>query len=305
MSDKFQFLMKAVDEDLLEEAMTYRKKKSFRPWIGAAVAACLLMVLTLPMLFARQDTMTMENLAQLGYEIHLPDTAEDIRCEVLALENGEAAQVSFTLQDTAYVYRAVKTDIPQPLQGGSAAAAELISWNAGEVELEMLTEEDSRSVSWYTPDNGTQCYLSAEAEAAELLTTASQILHKTGLNVTVAPEGAENITYSAFTMEELTVAETTFCYEGVTYAYRMAATMEITEDFADISGMDVAFAQRAEGEVLWCPARISCNDGQQGKIVWFDVVPGILYSLSMDSGASVPSLQDMANELFAPAQGDN
>ena len=40
MSDKFHILMNAVDEDLLEEAMTPVKRRKPLPWIGAAIAAC-------------------------------------------------------------------------------------------------------------------------------------------------------------------------------------------------------------------------------------------------------------------------
>ena len=45
MSDKFRTLMNAVDDDLLEEAMTVEKRKRPLPWIAAAVAACLLLVM--------------------------------------------------------------------------------------------------------------------------------------------------------------------------------------------------------------------------------------------------------------------
>ena len=138
-----------------------------------------------------------------------------------------------------------------------------------------------------------------------MLTTASQILRATGLDVTVAPEQAENITYNAFRLDGLTVAETTFQLGGITYAYRMAGTSELMEDFADISGLAGSFDQIAAGEVFWCRAKLSFNEGGQGKILWFDLVPGILYSMSMDTGASEEALLDMANSLFKPAQENN
>ena len=40
------------------------------------------------------------------------------------------------------------------------------------------------------------------------------------------------------------------------------------------------------------------------KAVWFDVVRGLLYSLSMDRDESEEAVLEMANQLFAPAQGD-
>jgi hypothetical protein len=123
--------------------------------------------------------------------------------------------------------------------------------------------------------------------------------------VTVAPESAEKITYNVFLFGDLTVAETTFVIDGITYAYRMAATTEIGEDFADISGMEGPFGQNTEGEVLWCSAKLSFDEGGQGKIVWFDVVPGILYSLRAESGASADMLQNMAVQLFEPVQDNS
>ena len=131
------------------------------------------------------------------------------------------------------------------------------------------------------------------------------VLRATGLDVTVAPEDAENITYNAFLLGDLTVAETAFVIDGITYSYRMAATTLIEEDFADISGMEGPFEQNAEGEVLWCGAKLSFNVGGQGKIIWFDVVPGILYSLGVESGASAEMLQNMAVQLFEPAQDNS
>ena len=56
--------------------------------------------------------------------------------------------------------------------------------------------------------------------------------------------------------------------------------------------------------VSYCVARLSYEDGGGGKIVWFDPVPGLLYSLSMNSNASAEQLTELAVQLFSPAQGD-
>ena len=56
--------------------------------------------------------------------------------------------------------------------------------------------------------------------------------------------------------------------------------------------------------MAWCSARLSWNEDGSGKLVWFDLVPGLLYSLTMDSGASEQALMDMAAQLYEPAQGD-
>ena len=135
-----------------------------------------------------------------------------------------------------------------------------------------------------------------------MLTTASQILRSTGLDVTVAPEEATDITYNAFLLDGLTVAETTFVLDGIRFSYRMAATAELLEDFKDISGIEGPFERISAGEVAWCRAKINYTEGEQGRIIWFDVVPGILYSMSMEQGASDETLLELANELFEPAQ---
>lgn len=57
-------------------------------------------------------------------------------------------------------------------------------------------------------------------------------------------------------------------------------------------------------QILWCPAVISYDESGAGKITWFDVAPGLVYSLSADSGASRDALLDMVNRLFTPAQGE-
>ena len=166
----------------------------------------------------------------------------------------------------------------------------------------MYTGTDSTSVSWYTHEDQTQGYLTAQADSLEVLTTASQILRSTGLDVTVAPDAAQDITYNAFLLDGLTVAETTFELDGIRFSYRMAATAELLEDFTDISGMEGPFERISAGEVAWCRAKINYTPGSQGRIIWFDVVPGILYSMSMDRDASDEILLELANELFEPAQ---
>ncbi len=98
------------------------------------------------------------------------------------------------------------------------------------------------------------------------------------------------------------MGETTFTLDGVSCAYRIAPTYDTSADFADISGVEENFAHHAETEVGWCPARLDWSEAGAGKIVWFDVVPGQLYSLSVDAGASQESLVDLASRLFTPAQ---
>ena len=303
MSDQFRLVMNAVDDDLLEEAFAPVKKKNILPRIGAAIAACLMLVLGLSLIPGRNSAVTVTDLSNLGYVMKLPEDAAQIQYEILTLADGEGAQASFRIRDTEYLYKAVKTSEPQRIS--DSTEADVLTWNSGNLDIQLLSSSSSTSVSWYVPDDQTQWYLTAQADAREVLTTASQILRATGLDVAVAPKSAKNITYNAFLLDGLTVAETTFVIDDITYAYRMAATTEIGEDFADISGMDGPFGQNLDGEVLWCGAKLSFDAGGQGKIIWFDVVPGILYSLHAESGASTEMLQNMAVQLFEPAQDNS
>lgn len=303
MKDQFQLLMSMVDDDLLEEAMTPVRKKTPLSWI-VAVAACLVLVMGLASLPGRAAAVTAAQLAEMGYEMKLPQQAEKIRYEIVSKAEQQAAQASFVIQGTKYTYQTVKTQEKQSISQGKSED-QVLSWSAGDLNIQLLSSPSTTSVSWYIQDEQTQCYLTAHANSLEVLTTASQILRATGLDVTVAPAEAKNITYNAFRLDGLTVAETTFQIDGVTYAYRMAATMELLENFTDISGMDGPFDEIAAGEVYWCRAKLNFDEGGQGKILWFDLVPGILYSMSMDRDASRETLLEMANDLFVPAQDNN
>ena len=301
MNNKFRILMQSVDDDLLEEAMApVSRKKGLRWVIPIAACACLLLVLSLPMLRPAMPSVSLSELHSMGYEMTLPETVEIISYALVTQDDRSGAEARFLLGDTEYVYREEKTAQPRTL--ASAAEVELLSWNAESLNIQLCTSADSTSVSWYTIENQTQGYLTAQADSLAVLTTASQILRSTGLDVTVAPEGAQDITYNAFLLDGLTVAETTFVLDGIRYSYRMAATTELLEDFQDISGMTGPFERISAGEVAWCRAKINYTEGGQGRIIWFDLVPGILYSMSMDSSASDEVLLELANELFEPAQ---
>ena len=299
MNNKFRTVMLAVDDDLLEEAMEPVGRKTGLRWVFAACACLLLLVLTLPMLRPSVPSVSLGDLRRMGYEMTLPETVEVICYELVTLDDRSGAQARFLVGNTEYVYREEKTSQPRTLGDG---AAELLSWNAESLDIQLYTDTDSTSVSWYTREDQTQGYLTAQADSLEVLTTASQILRSTGLDVTVAPEAAQDITYNAFLLEGLTVAETTFLLDGIRFSYRMAATAELLEDFTDISGMEGPFERISAGEVAWCRAKINYTQGGQGRIIWFDVAPGILYSMSMDRDASDEILLELANELFEPAQ---
>ena len=47
-----------------------------------------------------------------------------------------------------------------------------------------------------------------------------------------------------------------------------------------------------------------CMEKDRGFIAWLDVVPGILYNLCMEKGANQEILQNLAETVFVPLQGE-
>ena len=301
-NNSFRIFHQAPDDDLLEEAYQKPRRRHWQVWVGVAACLCLLFA----GLWQRNagPVATVESLADLGYDFVLPEDAENVKYKLVTLGKQEAAQASFSMDDTKYIYRALKCDAPQDLSGISQSAENTLFWDVCGLDFQLSQSASSSSVSWYMPDTQTQWYLSASEDTTVVLTTAREILLATGLDIAVAPADAEDVCYNVFSLENLTVAETTFTRYGIGYSFRMAYTNEVTENFTDISGLDASLERVAAGSVQWCRAKIFYTPEEQGKIIWFDVVPGILYSLSMDSHASETALSDTANALFVPAQED-
>lgn len=114
------------------------------------------------------------------------------------------------------------------------------------------------------------------------------------------PESAEDVSYSIINVDENSkIAQVSFTADGVEYNHRMTAANEIS----DISGVYLNKTEDADAEVEYCPAKIAVEDGS-GKVYWYDVVPGLLYSLSVKEGAEEEMLLTMAEEVFVPAQGE-
>ena len=40
-----------------------------------------------------------------------------------------------------------------------------------------------------------------------------------------------------------------------------------------------------------------------GKVIWFNIAPGLLYSLTMDQSADEEALLRMAGQIYSPVQG--
>lgn len=314
---RFMFLMSAVDDDLLEEAQ-YPVKKS-RAWLRIVGAAACLALFAVFWFLARSGEgpgtaasgpvyeSTVTEVAQLGYVLPIPEDAQNASYLLIDRETPDStpmAEVIYERGGGVYSCRALRVEQAEDISGLSDEWEQSLDWKNGTLQMQLRQSDTSAWVGWYGPDAGVQWCLSGGGDALGLLHTAQSIVEALGYSLTVSPEGAEDVLYNAFELNGLVVGETVFSLNGVSYSYRMAQTWEIQEEFADISGIDEVFRNETEGSVLWCPARLSYEDGGAGKVVWFDVVPGLLYSLSIDQGASEEVLLEMANQLFEPAQGD-
>ncbi len=313
---KFEVFQQSADKTMLEEAQTSMKKKN--TWARlAAAAACVCVIAAAALIWQpwnndrNGDTAqipnpwtdtTIEAIRAMGFDMVLPDGAENITFTALnAGENGaEMVQADYTLRGAEYTCRAAKSAAPEDISGLYETWDQDLSWTVGEAQLQMCTNNLTGYVSWYLPGEEQQWCVSSASSDAQLLQNAEILAQGLGQELATAPEGAENVVISVFSQDGYTVAETAFTANGARWSYRTApGELELT----DISGLG-SFSTNESGSVSYCDAQLSYDEGGAGKIVWFDIVPGVEYSLSVDTGASAETLDAMADELFTPMQGD-
>ena len=320
---KFDTFQRAADRELLEEAQTGAKKSG--SWQKLALtAACVCVIASAvaawqPWNSGRTDggrfdsesgtqianpwsDTTIENIRAMGFNMVLPDGAENITFTALnAGENGaEMVEADYTLDGAAYTCRAAKTGESADISGLYETWDQDLSWTVGEAQLQMCTNNLTGYVSWFLPAEGQQWCVSSSSSDAKLLENAQILAAGLGQELATAPDGAEDVVISVFSLDGRTVAETAFTRNGARWTYRTApGDLELV----DISGLD-GFAVNVSGKVSYCDAQLSYDEGGAGKIIWFDVVPGVEYSLSVESGASAEALSNMADTLFVSMQGD-
>jgi len=117
------------------------------------------------------------------------------------------------------------------------------------------------------------------------------------------PMGAKNVVGNGCEIDGVLAGEIRFELRGVDWTYRCAAISAEDEAVPDISGVEGSF-KSLETQVQHCPAVVSVSDDGVGKILWYDPVPGVAYSLSMASDADGDTLQSIANYMYTPLQGD-
>lgn len=128
--------------------------------------------------------------------------------------------------------------------------------------------------------------------------TQESILEKTGISFQV-PANAEDVSFWTIDTDPVT-AQMKFSFDGDEYCYRIAPAAEYT----DISGMYYEWANEDICPVKYNEANVFWNDFKEGVILWYDVAPGLMYSLSQDTNATFGTLDTMANSLYEPTQGE-
>lgn len=133
-------------------------------------------------------------------------------------------------------------------------------------------------------------------------TTEEGFIGIMGLELAI-PEGAENVAFRVLEAEQL--GEMTFTLDGMDYVARVKPAVE----FEDISGLYYAFENPIEDEAVaglqtW-EGRATDGEETIDLALWFDVVPGIMYSLST-SGADLDGFDiiGVALQVYQPMQGD-
>ncbi len=300
--NKFYTVMNSLDDDLLEEAKKPLPAKKRKFHYYAIAAACLFLVIFLQFPF-NQSNVTASDLHEQGYDLYVPEDADDVTYSLSEDPEAPTAQAVFSFNGDEYLYQVTKC-ADATASSVQTDSDTVIAWNTNGLDLSMTKTSSEATVNWYSTAANTQHTLSTSAGDDKLLSTAREVLLVTGLDMATAPAGAENVKYYVFQYNDLVVAETTFSYENNDYSYRLASTLEIAEDYADISEMNDDFAVTVPGDVDYCSAKISYNPNNNGKIIWFDVVPGVIYSLSTENNASEEMLLRLANELFDPMQGN-
>ena len=180
------------------------------------------------------------------------------------------AQVCYVSSGISYTARSLKTDSAADLTGSSANWTQELSWSDAGLAMDLRTDGEESWVGWYAGSTGTQWALGAEDSAQSVLHSACGILKTLGYDVAVAPEDAENVTYSVLEIDGQTVAETAFTLDGIPYRWHVGTgDSEDPERLVDLSGSERVYPHTEETTIRWCRAELSDDPGNAGcKLIW-------------------------------------
>ena len=234
----------------------------------------------------------------------------------------DIAQATFTIDGTEYTYRVLlgteQTDLFVVLDDDT----DQMVWTNNDLSISTENADDTSYVCWYDMNSQTQWCLASDGDDDVAMDAAYSILMTLGFDIGTAPEGSQNVSYDIRNVKALdsakepeavdgiTVTDLYFEYDGACCTYRIGVPLTVPEEVPDISetegNYEIAVDTSDESTwVGWCRTAIYYTPGGDGKIVWFDVVPGICYSLTVDNGASEDGLRSMAESLYTPMQTES
>ena len=298
--------MDAIDDDLLEEAQRpLPRGGAARRW--GALAACFCAAALALALWQPWSAGIGDNTAgadadfgamDKSFSVAMPPVSDaELLSASLALpegaslasdyrwrQDGEGAVtgVSCTvlLDGYDYDYGAAYASQPLPAPDGT------LPTDTYQVNGLTLLVYDDGAVGWYDTSAGIQWYCAAWDGGAPLV-TAFTLMDAQYYTVPTAPEGADVLGYDLFDLNGETVTEVSFTLNSVTWHYRMAPTLDVSETIPDISDF-TGGSLTAEGRLRWCPTVLRWDAGGAGCIIWRDIAPGLAYSLTWPPWCSSP-----------------
>lgn len=126
------------------------------------------------------------------------------------------------------------------------------------------------------------------------------LINQLGVSFLV-PQGAKDVSYHIISDK---IAQMTFSIEDT----KVSARIQPSNQFEDISGMYYNWTFQEDCNIGWCQGKLFLTTSDKkniGLCLWYDVVPGLMYSLSIDSNATKEQLIQLAHAVYKPAQGDS
>ncbi len=131
---------------------------------------------------------------------------------------------------------------------------------------------------------------------------AEEILQKIGVEFGL-PEGAEDISYSIISGQ---TAQMDFVWNGANCCARIEPSIAL--ELQDISGFYYDWKNESVCKVSYNEAQVKWtadeNGDSLGICIWWDAVPGLMYSVSMKANANEENLSTLANAIYIQMQGE-
>ncbi len=177
--EKFEQFQKSIDDTLLEEAQTPKKKHHYAAW---AVAACLCVALVgvftwqsrLPAATEEQNVEIpnpIEDVTADELDVTPPAGAEDVNYTTIG---GTLKQMMFTLNGVSYTYRSAAAEEPTDLSGIYDAEQDVKDWEENGLQLTQCDGPSGSWIGWF--DGTTQHCLSAQQPSEEILPLAQELM---------------------------------------------------------------------------------------------------------------------------------